>query len=279
MNNHQRGIYQPLVENIPVYDLSEDEVEDEERSRLPLLIVIGLIVMAAFTGVVWLAYNQGVERGRSGSTVIIAPPEGPVRTAPANAGGTTDFTNLKIYNQPVPPDQEAQSSTVARTASNATPPAAAPDRPTTPTTETPPVRLDPGPPAVRAVAPAAPPAPKPAPAAIPSPTVAQAAPPAPSVPAPAAAAPAAASVALTGGAVLQIGSYESVALADNAWKSFQTRYAGVVGALSEDVQRADLGARGIWYRLRVGPFADKTAAAAACEKLKTQGGTCFVTAP
>ena len=74
MNNQQRGVYQPSMDNIPIYDLSDDEVEEEEHSRLPLLIVIALLVLAAFAGVVWLAYNQGVARGRAGATVIIAAP-------------------------------------------------------------------------------------------------------------------------------------------------------------------------------------------------------------
>ena len=32
-------------------------------------------------------------------------------------------------------------------------------------------------------------------------------------------------------------------------------------------------------RVRVGPFADKAAAIAACDKLKSMGGTCLVTVP
>jgi len=85
--------------------------------------------------------------------------------------------------------------------------------------------------------------------------------------------------AVAGGAVLQIGAYETQEIADGAWTAFKARHASVAGALAEDVQKADLGAKGTWYRLRVGPFADKTAAAAACEKLKTEGATCFVAAP
>jgi len=77
--------------------------------------------------------------------------------------------------------------------------------------------------------------------------------------------------------VLQIGSFESEAVAASAWTRFRTRYD--VAGLSQDVQKVDLGAKGIWYRLRVGPFADKTAAAAACTKLKAAGATCLVTAP
>src|SRR5215468_6081546 len=113
MNNPQRGVYQPLGENLPLYDLTDEEIE-EERSRLPLLIVIALIVLAAFTGVVWLAYNQGVAHGRSSAETVVNAPDGPVRTAPEDASaGATPFQDLKIYRQPVPPDQEAKNSTLA----------------------------------------------------------------------------------------------------------------------------------------------------------------------
>jgi len=270
MNNHQRGVYQPLVDNIPVYDLSDDEVEEEERSRLPLLIVIAFLVLAAFAGVVWLAYNQGVARGRAGAAVVVAAPEGPVRTAPSDAGGTpTPFTGLKVYDQPVPPDEEAQASVLAPAAPepvvSAPPPAA-----TVASTEAPPIRLSPE---TRAAAPArqAPPAAPPAPArpAAPPPVAASA----PSAP------PAATASAVAGGAVLQIGAYESEEIANGAWATFKARYGNVAGTLAQDIQRADLGARGIWYRLRVGPFADRAAAVTACETLKTQGATCFVAAP
>src|ERR1700681_4442085 len=157
MNNHQRGVYQPLMDNIPIYDLSDEEIEEEERSRLPLLIVVALVVLAAFAGVVWLAYNQGVARGRASATVVIAAPEGPVRTAPADAGGeATPYTGLKIYNQPVPPDQEAQSSALAPAAPRSIVPAVSPaggaPLPAT-TPEAPPIRLSPDVPTI-ATAPA-----------------------------------------------------------------------------------------------------------------------------
>jgi cell division protein FtsN len=42
------------------------------------------------------------------------------------------------------------------------------------------------------------------------------------------------------------------------------------------VQQADLGAKGTWYRLRVSGFSDKDVAAALCDRLKTDGGACFV---
>src|ERR1700688_3199944 len=192
MNNHQRGVYQPLTENTPIYDLSDEEIEEEERSRLPLLIVVALVVLATFAGVVWLAYNQGMARGRASVAVVIAAPEGPVRTAPADAGGeATPYTGLKVYTQPVPPDQEAQSSALAQASPRSASPAA--NAVAAPTTEAPPVRLSPETSAVVA------------------------APPAPALPAPASKAPTAVAAveptasattrsAVAGGWVLQIGA-------------------------------------------------------------------------
>ena len=282
MNTHQRGVYQPAMDNIPIYDLSDEEIEDEEHSRLPLLIVIALLVLAAFAGVVWLAYNQGVARGRAGAAVVIAAPDGPVRTAPADGGGAqAPFTGLKIYGQSLPPDREAQASTLAPAPQVAiAPPPRAPAPPPPPArsqaaalTDAPPARLNPDAPAVTA-RPAPPPAPAKqpvAPALAPAAVAGAAAP----VPAPAAAS----GSAVSGKAVLQIGAYETPEIANGAWTTFKARHAAVAAKLAQDVQKADLGAKGTWYRLRVGPFADKAAAVAACEKLRSEGGTCFVTAP
>jgi cell division septation protein DedD len=280
MNTHQRGVYQPAMDNAQVYDLSDEEVEeDEEHSRLPLLIVIALLVLAAFAGVVWLAYNQGVARGRAGAAVVIAAPDGPVRTAPTDAGGAPGpYTGLKVYGQGLPPDQEAQASVLApsRLPAIAAPaPALAAARAASVTTsDTPPVRLNPDAPTV--IAPkaplAAPPPPKPV-----IQTAAAAPPAAVSTAVPAQIA--AVTSAVSGKAVLQIGAYESPEIANGAWTAFKSRYADVAGKLAQDVQKADLGAKGTWYRLRVGPFADKAAANSACAKLRSEGATCFVAAP
>jgi cell division septation protein DedD len=274
MNNHQRAVYQPMMENVPIYDLADDEAE-EERSRLPLLIVIALVVLAAFAGVVWLAYNQGVARGRAGNEVVIAAPEGPVRTAPDDAGNSTPYTGLKVYSQPLPPDQEAESSSLAQSAASGMAlEIVRQAEPESPPAETP-VRLNPEtlpntapPPA------AAPAAPKPA---APKPAV-QTAIAAPATPAPAKPAPAA-TAAAGGGILLQIGAYPSEDLANGAWAAFKARHTDVAGALSPDIQKADLGTKGTWYRLRAGPFADRTTANAACVKLKAAGATCFLATP
>ena len=70
MANYERGAYEPSDE-VRVYDGADDE-DDEEGSRLPILIVMALLVLAAFGGVVWLAYERGVASGRTEPRIITA---------------------------------------------------------------------------------------------------------------------------------------------------------------------------------------------------------------
>jgi cell division septation protein DedD len=266
MATYHREVYQPSFDEAATYDLQDEEVEDA-RARLPLLIVIALLVLAAFTGVVWLAYNQGVARARVEEPVTIAAPAGPVRVAPDDVQ-TDPFTGLKVYGAPVSPDEEAQSSTLAQSAP-LTPPASV-------------LRSsDTAPPAAQTLprtAEVAPPAPRAAPLPPKAAPVRPAPPAAVAAAAPPATAPAAPS-AIAGPAVLQLGSYPNEALANDAWQVFRTRYGELVGDLKNEVTVANLGEKGTWHRLRIGPFPDKAAAVAACDKLKAAGGTCFVTVP
>src|SRR4051812_31818482 len=123
MPQYQRGVYEP-GEEVRVFDGSEED-DDEEGSRLPLLIVLALLVLAMFGGVVWLAYTQGVARGRSETPVITAA-AGPARIAPANPGGTDQpYKGFKIYEQPAPPDDDVPA-TSAQTQAEVNAPANAP---------------------------------------------------------------------------------------------------------------------------------------------------------
>src|SRR5882724_4446447 len=125
--NFERGVYEPSEEardGVRVFDGSEEE-DDIEGSRLPLLIVLALLVLAMFAGVVWLAYTQGVARGR-GETPVLAAANGPERVAPQDGGGNTvPYQGFKIYEQPAPPDDSADAASPPLTAPK-TPSAQAP---------------------------------------------------------------------------------------------------------------------------------------------------------
>ena len=76
--------------------------------------------------------------------------------------------------------------------------------------------------------------------------------------------------------VLQIGAYKSQSDADTAWKAYQAKHSALLVGYGPDVQKADLGDKGTWFRLRVGGFADKDVATALCDRLKADQGSCFL---
>lgn len=93
-----------------------------------------------------------------------------------------------------------------------------------------------------------------------------------------AAAPAAAPPAATGeGYVVQISSQRSMDDAQSSWAAVKRRYPLVLGAMEPNIQQADLGAKGIYYRVRVGPWASREEAVQVCESLRAAGGDCLVT--
>ena len=290
--NFERGVYEPSDE-VKVYDGSEDE-EDVEGSRLPLLIVLALLVLAMFGGLVWLAYTQGVARGR-GETPVLAAAGGPERVAPQDpGGGKVPYQGFKIYEQPAPPDDSAEAAPPAGPAPQASAPKAAEPEAAEPKAAAAPVPATKAPPPAKTVAAliqqansvpepakpvAKPPAPKPTATAPAMPAASATGAPrqlgAPAaVAAPATAKPA--TPAAAGSFMLQIGAYKSQADAASAWKTYQAKHAALLSGYSDNVQQVDLGEKGTWYRLRVGGFADREVATALCDRLKADGGACIL---
>jgi hypothetical protein len=74
---------------------------------------------------------------------------------------------------------------------------------------------------------------------------------------------------------VQIGAYKSEAEAQTAWTNYKSKYASLVAGLSADYKRVDLGAKGIWVRLRI-VAGSKSEASALCAKLKAEGGDCLL---
>lgn len=100
--------------------------------------------------------------------------------------------------------------------------------------------------------------------------------PAEPVAAPAATAePAAPAAAPAGSAFVQVSSQRSQEAALSAFASLQRKFPNILGGLAPDVQRADLGAKGVYYRVRV-PQPTREEAAALCSSLKAAGADCLL---
>ena len=79
-----------------------------------------------------------------------------------------------------------------------------------------------------------------------------------------------------GGYAVQVTSQRSEAEAEAAYRALQAKYPQELGNHRPLVRRADLGAKGTYYRAMVGPFASGEQATELCSKLKAAGGSCIV---
>ncbi len=108
------------------------------------------------------------------------------------------------------------------------------------------------------------------------PVVIQAAPPAPPAPPAAAAPPAGAPAAAPDGpAAVQLAATASEAAAEQKWSQILGRMPALVGTKKPEFIPAVVDGQSVW-RLRLGGFADKTAAAAFCAQVVAAGGACTV---
>ena len=62
----------------------------------------------------------------------------------------------------------------------------------------------------------------------------------------------------------------------SAYRGIQANIPSVLGSQPHTVRRADLGAKGIYYRAMVGPFGSREQAVQLCSSLKQAGGDCVV---
>jgi cell division septation protein DedD len=79
----------------------------------------------------------------------------------------------------------------------------------------------------------------------------------------------------TGTAKIQLGAYGSEEEAKNAWGRMQKKYPELADK-TVYIVKADLGGKGIFYRLRAGGIGDAAAAKALCAKLSAKGQACLV---
>src|SRR4029453_11647915 len=71
--------------------------------------------------------------------------------------------------------------------------------------------------------------------------------------------------------VVQVGSKKNQTEALASFADMQQKYPTLLANYRPIVQKADLGTKGTWYRLRIGPITEKSAASKLCSQLKSQG--------
>lgn len=78
--------------------------------------------------------------------------------------------------------------------------------------------------------------------------------------------------------VAQLAALQSEAAVQPAWRRLSSRAPTLFGQAQLDTERADLGPRGIYYRVRAGYFADRANATRFCERIRQMGQDCIVVA-
>jgi cell division septation protein DedD len=79
-----------------------------------------------------------------------------------------------------------------------------------------------------------------------------------------------------GSYAVQVTSQRSEADAEAAFRALQGKYPQQLSGHRPIIRRADLGAKGIYYRALVGPFASAEQAAGLCSSIKAAGGNCII---
>ena len=78
---------------------------------------------------------------------------------------------------------------------------------------------------------------------------------------------------------VQLGSVKTKARAEKEAGRLARIHKLLLGSLEIRLIRADLGSRGVYYRLRVGPFPDRATADSLCRKLSARQQNCIVVKP
>lgn len=262
------------------YSPSDDEYEtfdareDGQGRRGPILLLAAAVVLVLFLGVVWSAYNLGV-RERNTAPILTADSQ-PWRVAPEDPGGVEipgqDIEAYSLRERERERVETAEIDPAVRPGPEE--PVSAPERPplTVETEDT--DRL--ARPRDSEPADEAEPAPEPAPEPVrerEAEPVRQAEAPAEqpaSRPAPAASA--------SGNFVVQIAAFRTIEEAEEAWIAFISRFPDLAGGRSPSIMEANLGARGIYHRLRIAGFETRDEASRYCQTLSSRGQDCLVAA-
>lgn len=254
----------------PDRPLSYDVRADSDDKKGMMLLVIAAFLVVTFGAVVWGTFKSGV-RDRDVPPYITASKD-PFKVTPEDPGGLMAPNQDKtVYNtlsgektKPVESFAKGPEEPVDKAKLDKNAPKAAPAG------EVKTANLDTTPKLKPAVS---------APLKGSSQDEKPAAKPAPMVKAetekPKTPAPATVTKVKTGGVAVQLASTPSQADADATWGRLAKKHTTLAN-YSKDIERADLGAKGIYYRVRAAGFETASDANAFCKKMKAAGQGCIV---
>ncbi|MCW8915886.1 MAG: SPOR domain-containing protein [Magnetovibrio sp.] len=81
------------------------------------------------------------------------------------------------------------------------------------------------------------------------------------------------------GYMIQLSAVRNEANAKGEWARLAKKHKDILGGLELVIQRADLGAKGVFYRVRGGWFANRGEAKAVCDALKKRSVGCLIAKP
>jgi cell division septation protein DedD len=83
--------------------------------------------------------------------------------------------------------------------------------------------------------------------------------------------------AVAGGSfVVQLAAQKTEEDAQSTFRAMQAKYASLLSGRQPIIRRKDLGEKGIFFGVQVGPFASRDDAVQMCENLKSAGGSCMI---
>jgi len=246
-------------------------------------LFVGAAAGIAMVGVGLFAYKAGERRGAEGVAPVIVAGSGPDKVRPDQPGGM-DVPNRdkQIYDR-LTPDRGQQPARVERLLPPPETPMAPPKQVAPVAQSTPPGQA-PAPPQVPELSPSDSFSSPVTPASNAAPTVPASSPhvavkPTTPTQTSAAAKVAAVQPAAGGAYRVQIGALRSEEDAQKTIAQAKRNGGEVLAGFSFDVKRADLGEKGVYYRVQVGPLADASAASSLCDRLKDRKVGCMVVRP
>lgn len=240
-----------------------DAREDEGGGKGALVLALAAGVVLVFGTVVWNAYRQGTKSGPE-DTPIFAADETPYKHRPQTASAEDDEPKERMFEE-----GKSSGEPVIQASANTKTSVSQPDGKPRELRPSAVVKQD----AVMETQPKTPPVVKPSPTPVARQVVSEPRPLPPATPV-----TASAKFDQAGEYLVQVMALRDLNATQRAWMQLSEANSDLFRGAEMDIQRADLGAKGIFFRLRASAFSTRKDADDFCSELKVRGQSCMVVA-